>query len=54
MIKGKAFYTKHDMQAGNEQMLTEDKVYILLYIILLVLSALLIYIIVEDLYYCKC
>ena len=53
MIKGKAFYT-HDMQAGNEQMSTEDKVYILLYIILLVLSALLIYIIVEDLYYCKC
>ena len=41
------------MQAGNEQMSTEDKVYILLYIILLALSALLIYIVVEDLYYCK-
>ena len=49
---------KYDMQADDQQISNDDKVYVLLYIIFVVLSlvftAVTIYIIVEDLYYCRC
>ena len=49
---------KYDMQADDQQISIDDKVFVLLYIIFMVLSlgflALMIYIIVEDLYYCSC
>ena len=49
---------KYDMQTDDQQISNDDKVFVLLYIIFMVLSlvfiAVTIYIIVEDLYHCSC